>query len=292
MAARPNEWVDDLRYILDPVAFTVERLKFDPDPWQARVLRSRRKRQLLNCSRQSGKSTTIAAKGLQTALYRRKPNGAATLTLIISPSENQSLETFDKVRGFLKQSGVDGRRERLEKDNAHSLRFASGARIVALPGSARTARGYSPDLLIVEEAAHIEDDEAFFTAIQPMIAATDGDMILMSTPNGKRGRFYREWKDGGDQWERHTITAYECPRIKREFLQQEKRSMGELRFRQEYLCEFVEAEGQLIRQADIDRLLTGRVAPLAIPKFGERGKVGAIGVNPDLAPLNFDFKVG
>ncbi|HVM79937.1 MAG TPA: terminase large subunit [Stellaceae bacterium] len=287
MAPQPNDWVADLRYVLDPVAFAVERLAFEPDPWQARVLRSRRKRQLLNCSRQSGKSTTIAGKALHAGLYRRKPNGDGTLTLIISPSENQSLETFDKVRGFLKRSGVNGKSS-LEKDNAHSLRFATGARIVALPGSARTARGYSPDLLIVEEAAHIEDDENFFTAVRPMIAATDGDLILMSTPNGKRGAFYREWSEGGSQWERHTITAHECPRIKPEFIEEEKRSMGELKFRQEYLCEFVEASGQLFRQEDIDRLLSGSAAPLAIPKFGERAGIGRLG-NSDIEPLPVRF---
>jgi hypothetical protein len=285
----PNPLAADLRYAIDPVAFAHERLAFMPDPWQATALRSKRKRQLLNCSRQSGKSTTIAGKAFHTALYRRKANGDGTLTLIISPSENQSLETFDKVRGFLKRAKVDGK-DSLDKDNAHSLKFASGARIVALPGSARTARGYSPDLLIVEEAAHIQDDEDFFTAIRPMIGATDGDMILMSTPNGKRGVFYREWTEGGDQWERYTITAHECPRIKPEFLEEEKRSMGELMFRQEYLCEFVETAGQLFRQADIDRLMSGGARELLIPKFGERpGSTSSI-VIPGLKPVPFRFE--
>jgi hypothetical protein len=68
----------------------------------------------------------------------------------------------------------------------------------------------------------------------------------------------------------YTITAHECPRIKPEFLEEEKRSMGELMFRQEYLCEFVEAAGQLFRQEDIDRLFNGGAKALAIPRFGDR----------------------
>ena len=52
------------RIPFDPVAFAVLRLDFVPDPWQADFLRSREYRILLNCSRQSGKSTTTAILGL------------------------------------------------------------------------------------------------------------------------------------------------------------------------------------------------------------------------------------
>ena len=39
------------------------------------------------------------------------------------------------------------------------------------------------------------------------------------------------------------MTAAECPRIPREFLEEERRAMGERWFRQEYLCEFGRREG-------------------------------------------------
>ena len=42
--------------VADPVVFA-RRLGFQPDPWQKRLLRSKSKRTLLNCSRQVGKST-------------------------------------------------------------------------------------------------------------------------------------------------------------------------------------------------------------------------------------------
>jgi hypothetical protein len=44
----------DLAHALDPIAFVQDRLKFEPDPWQARLLRSRAPWILLNCCRQSG----------------------------------------------------------------------------------------------------------------------------------------------------------------------------------------------------------------------------------------------
>lgn len=64
----------------------------EPDPWQARVLRSASPRMLLNCSRQSGKSTVIALKALHKALYKPR-----RLTLLLSPSLRQSGELFKRV---------------------------------------------------------------------------------------------------------------------------------------------------------------------------------------------------
>src|SRR5438094_5914650 len=65
----PLDLALDLAHALDPVAFVQDRLNFDPDPWQARLLRSRAPWILLNCCRQSGKSTTTAALALHTAIY-------------------------------------------------------------------------------------------------------------------------------------------------------------------------------------------------------------------------------
>src|SRR6516162_3349777 len=65
----PLDLALDLAHALDPVAFVQDRVKFAPDPWQARLLRSRAPWILLNCCRQSGKSTTTAALALHTAIY-------------------------------------------------------------------------------------------------------------------------------------------------------------------------------------------------------------------------------
>ena len=92
----PLDLALDLAHALDPVAFVQDRLKFEPDSWQAALLRSRAPWILLNCCRQSGKSTTTAALALHTAIY--DPG----LTLLVSPSLRQSKELFAKVTGFLK----------------------------------------------------------------------------------------------------------------------------------------------------------------------------------------------
>jgi len=88
---------DDLAYSLDPVLWAKEVLGFQPDPWQADLLRSRSRKIILNCSRQSGKSTTCAALGLHESIYRRPSFG-----LVIAPTQDQSSELmlkFDEFRG-------------------------------------------------------------------------------------------------------------------------------------------------------------------------------------------------
>jgi hypothetical protein len=76
--------------------------------------------------------------------------------------------------------------------SALRLTLANGSRIVALPGSEATVRGYSgAALLVVDEASRVADDLYF--AIRPMLAVSGGRLVALTTPYGKRGWFYDEW---------------------------------------------------------------------------------------------------
>ena len=82
----------DLKHALDPVCFAREALGFNPDDWQDKALHWSGKRLLLNCCRQSGKSTTASIIGLHQALFY-----PGSLVLLVSPSLRQSSELFRKV---------------------------------------------------------------------------------------------------------------------------------------------------------------------------------------------------
>jgi hypothetical protein len=58
------------------------------------------------------------------------------------------------------------------------------------------------------------------------------------------------------------ITAKECPRITPEWLEQERKSMPDWWFRQEYLCEFTETLDQVFAYEDIMRALSSDVKPI------------------------------
>jgi hypothetical protein len=152
---------------------------------------------------------------------------------------------------------------KLEEDNKTSFELKTGSRVVCLPGSADTVRGFSaPDLIIEDEAAFVDD--AFNRAIRPMLAVSQGRLILMSTPNGKRGHFFEAW-DSGDEWTRTKVSAQDCPRITQAFLDSERKALGEYFYRQEYECQFVDSAHQLFRSSDIERAISDEVKPLFLP---------------------------
>lgn len=242
------EIAHDLQLALDPVAFAVE-LGFTPDPWQESVLRWTGKRLLMNCCRQSGKSTTAAVLGLHRALYHPK-----SLVLLVSPSLRQSSELFRKVTEFLGNLSV---RPKLLEDNRLSCTLENKSRIVSLPSSEATIRGFSGANLIVEdESARVADP--LYKTIRPMLAVSNGKLILMSTPFGKRGHFFEEWTNN-QGWEKIEVKATECPRIGPEFLEEERHSLGGWWFRQEYMCEFMDAVHAVFRTEDIQKAFAEEV---------------------------------
>lgn len=228
-----------------------ERCGFTPDDWQADVLRSTRKQMILLCSRQSGKSTVTSLLGLHAALY--EPG----LILLLSPSLRQSQELFRK----LKEAYSEIPDAQASEESSLRMEFSNGARIVCLPGNEATIRGFSAArLLIIDEASRVSD--ALYQAVRPMIAVSGGKIILLSTPFGERGFFHHEWTNGGDEWHRAKITAYDCPRISKEWLDAERAAIGDWWFRQEYLCEFVASIDQVFATEDVHAALDAEVKPL------------------------------
>jgi len=226
---------------------------FTLDAWQRDVLTSTAHQIILLVTRQGGKSTVSSIRALHRALYT-----PASLVLLLAPSYRQSKELFRKVKDALATLPFS---VALASESALELEFTNLSRIVALPGKEATIRGFSGvSLLIVDEASRVPDE--LYQAVRPMLAVSGGDIVLLSTPFGKRGFFFHEWAEGGAEWHRAKITAYECPRIPREWLEQERRSIGDWWFRQEYMCEFVETIDQVFSYDDIQRALDDSVTPL------------------------------
>lgn len=242
---------DDLTLALDRVTFA-GKLGIVPDAWQEDLLRSGARRVLLNCSRQSGKSTISAVLALHRALYH-----PGALVLVLAPSERQSKELFAKVAAFYRMLG-----HAVSADSGRKLgmELANGSRIEALPGSERTIRGFSgASLLLVDEAARV--DEGLYYAVRPMLAVSGGSLVMLSTPYGKRGAFFEEWTNGGS-WERYEGPATECPRISPDFLKEERTALPARVYRQEYMCSFEEVDDAVFTHDVIERAITPEVAPL------------------------------
>jgi len=238
-----------------------------PDPWQEELLHSEAPRVLLNCARQSGKSTMAGVLALHKALV-----APGSLILILAPVERQAKELFSKVAQFYRLLGHPIPADSYRKLGMH---LSNGSRIEALPGTEKTVRSFSGvDLLIVDEAARVADE--LYYAVRPMLAVSGGRLMLLSTPFGKRGVFYEEWtsessaeagsssasSSASSAWERYIATAQECPRIPPEFLEEERKTLGPWWFAQEYECRFMDTLDQVFATEVIDKAITDEVAPL------------------------------
>jgi hypothetical protein len=224
----------------------------DLDPWQERLLRSEAPRVLMNCARQTGKSTTAGVLALHRAL-----SVPGSLVLILAPAERQAKELFSKVAEAYRALGHPVPADSYRRLGAA---LANGSRIEALPGTEKTIRGFSgASLLIVDEASRVADE--LYYAVRPMLAVSGGRLMMLSTPYGKRGVFHQEWTEG-EGWERYEVPASECPRIPATFLEEERRALPAWVYRQEYECSFEETEDQVFGYDLVRSAITGDVKPL------------------------------
>ena len=216
----------------------------EPLAWQEEYLRETKDTVLLK-GRQVGASTTSGVVANRRAIY-----WPGSTVAIVSPSMKQSTEVKDRAKNGLIAVG-----EHLVKDSAGLIQLRNGSRIISLPGSAKSVRGWSVDLLILDEAAFI--DQETFLAARATTAATGGRTIVQSTPEGPYGMFYDVWLDPDPRWAKFKITSAEVPTISKEFLERERATMSEEEYLQEYGAQFTNPGLGLI---DPERLgeLTGK----------------------------------
>jgi Terminase large subunit, T4likevirus-type, N-terminal len=240
-----------------PVEFAMS-VGIEPDEWQIEVLALDHPRKILCCGRQTGKSTVGAVLAVHKALTQ-----PGSTVLVVAPGERQAKLLFSKARRLYEMAGhpLPAHSERRT-----GLELSNGSIIEALPAVERTTRGYSVDLLVVDEAAAIPDMD--YHGILPALIATQGHQVLLSTPRGKRGFFHEIW-ESDDDWQRMIIRSDEVPRIQAQDLEVFRSAMPYEFFRQEFYCEFLDAEGSLFSYDDIEAALAAGEDVAAIEIGGD-----------------------
>jgi len=260
---------------------------YDPDPVEEWFLDSQDTDIMLNWCRQSGKTRSTSFKVAHKAKFM--PN---SVHLLISVTQRQAgilqrrvasalrddakgewkmQGEFDAPDGYFTE-GVDYEAgTQMVKCSVLSLELANGAMVISAPASEDAIRGYTPDTIVLDEGSRIPDK--VIDAIRPMRAAHPCQLIVPSTPNGKRGWYYKEWTSNDPVWKKSLVTADMCPRISREFLERERLKMSsEAMFQQEYFCAFIELKGALFNEAMINSMFIdddGAPDTVARPWFGD-----------------------
>ena len=207
----------------------------DPDPWQERMLNDRNQYIGMVCARQVGKTWAVSLKAGHYA--STTPDG---LGLIFSPSEQQSINLLRACKPYLSRAGIS-----IARNNTTEIIFSNGSELRALPGSEKTQRGWSGvGLLIVDEAAFAPN--RLWEAIEPMVAVSGGQIILLSSADATFGFFYDIMTGDDPHWSRYKVTAYDCPRYDKAWLDWKRQTLPERIFKREYLAEFVDPQGALI----------------------------------------------
>jgi len=132
--------------------------------------------------RQAGVSTVTSAWASKRLVFAKKSKPEKIL--IIANKLDTAVEMANKVRSFVEQwPNWLGVGFSSEKNAARHFKLTNGCEVKAVATSKDALRGYTPTILIFDEAAYIDADEDFWSACMASLS-TGGKVIVISTPNG------------------------------------------------------------------------------------------------------------
>ena len=199
------------------------------DPWQEKLIKSKGD-QVVVSGRQCGKSTATSILAGRTALDI--PN---SFILIGAYVVDQAQLIFRKIKEYIL---AKAKNQIVGHVTLNFLELKNGSKILCRPvgDTGDGMRGYSATMLILDEAAFIPNRA--WEAIEPTISVTKGRTIILSTPQGKKGFFYKATIN--PNYETVQVSARDCPRHTKKFLDQKQNEMSPVAFATEYLGEFID----------------------------------------------------
>lgn len=223
-------------------------------PYQRKWLDDKSRFKIGLWSRQTGKSFATACEAVADCTM----GSGAPLWVVLSAGERQALEWMEKAKWWANKIG-EAQKAIFDydeiRDSANALisraeiRFANGARIVAIPANPATARGYSANLVLDEFAIH-EKPFDIWAAIYPSITnplSGKKKLRIVSTPKGRGNKFADLWEHNSS-YSKHKVTIEDAVRMGLPI------DLAELKagvddpdiWAQEYMCEFIDNSAVLL----------------------------------------------
>lgn len=161
--------------------------------------------------------------------------------LFVSQREDNSEMMMSRLQGLFWNSPYENL---IAKATSDYLRLQNGCEIYSLPSTAQSLRGFPRvKAVYLDEAAHFVqlNDENIYAALRPSIVNTQGDFVIVSTPRGQRGFFYKLYRDD-DSFRKFVLPYHVAPGlIEPATVEAERATLGPL-FAQEYECAFLSSE--------------------------------------------------
>ena len=172
-----------------------------------------------------------------------------SLALFVSRNERAATHILGYAYQMLRRLDLQ---DQLVKSNETEMSLSNGSRLISLPASKDTGRGYPADRVYLDEHAHQQWAEDIFGAIAPTIAR-GGRITSVSTPLGRRNLFFRMWAGlEGEGWSRHVIDWRSCPVYDKDWYEHERPKYTTQQWAQEFDCDFIESGMTRFRVADIE----------------------------------------
>jgi hypothetical protein len=256
------EWSPDLvqeylRCSKDVVYFTETYMKiinvdkglinFKLYPYQKEMLKSfsNNRFNIITTARQAGKSTTTCAFILWYIIF----NPEKTVALLANKGDT-AREILGRIQLAYQHLPI-WLQQGVKEWNKGSFELENNSRVIAAATSTDSIRGYSINLLFIDEAAFIENWDEFFTSVYPTISSgSESKIILVSTPNGLN-HFYSIWVNAQEQRNQYNaikVLWQDVPGRNESWKTDTLAAMNfDLeKFDQEYNCEFLGSSGTLI----------------------------------------------
>jgi hypothetical protein len=264
-----------------PISALLEELKIKPLPSQIAIINAINKYRFVCAaiSRRQGKTYIANIIGHCVSLV------PGSNILIMSPNYSLSQISFELQRNLIKYSNIE-----TPKDNAKDkvIELVNGSTIrMGSVNQVDSVIGRSYDLIIFDEAAIADGEEAFNVRLRPTLDKDNSKAIFISTPRGKNNWFSKFYERGFDsqfpEWCSIHATWRDNPRMSLEDVEEARASMSKDEFNQEYNADFRNYLGQIwsinedcIREHNITPDDRGKIDVLAGLDLGFRDPTAMI----------------
>jgi len=229
---------------------------FHPYPFQQELINSFHDNRFTICKlpRQSGKSVTVTAYLIHQAIFRDNINIA-----ILANKRETAYELMAKL-----QTSYENLPKWMQQGilawNKGSIELENGSRITASSTSSSAVRGFSYNIVMLDEFAFVPTNVAddFFSSVYPTISSGKSTkVIIVSTPNGMN-HFYKLWHDaekGKNSYNHIEAHWSEVPGRDEKWKQETIANTSEQQFQQEFECDFIGSAGTLIHPTKLKTLV-------------------------------------
>lgn len=220
------------------------------EAWQAQSLRMEARTTAIVAPRQAGKSRSLGVLAVWWAFRQREQR----VLIVSGGGEAGAYRLLAEIRRLV--AGSELLAGSVVDEQAGLVRLSNGSEVRSVPASERQVRGWTVDLLLVDEAALVPDDLLLGAALPTTAARPQARIVLASSANVAGGAFYdfvRTGEAGSEHVRTHRWALADCWWISPSAVEAARAAMSPLRFAAEYEGVFASGADALFTRGALER---------------------------------------